>query len=102
MLHMSGSRVDRIVVGSTADGSTARLAARALLMSGREVVFVGGGQSVEQLARTVLAEDAGALVLDATDVERASVESALAALGLGHVQVRGCDQPDAPPQRNCG
>lgn len=84
-----GTRRDRVVVGSSGDDTSARLMARALLMSGREVVFVGGGQSADQLARTVEAEDAGSLVLDGDDDERAAAAAALAALGLDAVQVRG-------------
>ncbi len=82
-------REQRVVVGACGDDATARLAARALLLSGREVVFVGGGQDAEQLARTAEAEDAGSMVIDSTAEERAALERALVALGLPQVRVTG-------------
>lgn len=86
---MSDDRLHRVVVGACGDEARSRLRARALLLAGREVVFVGGDQAVEQLARTVEAEDAGSAVVDASDDERASLESHLAAMGLTHVGVTG-------------
>ncbi len=86
---MSDDRLHRVVVGSCGDDAPSRLRARALLMAGREVVFVGGDQGVEQLARTVEAEDAGSVVVDANADERAGLESRLTALGLAHVSVTG-------------
>lgn len=58
---------DRIVVGATGDDGAARSTARNLRDEGHEVVFVGGDQTVEQLVRTAVAEDAARLVVD-TDV----------------------------------
>ncbi|KQX74905.1 hypothetical protein [Aeromicrobium sp. Root472D3] len=55
----------RIVVGAIGDDSGATAAARRLRDEGHEIVFVGGGQSPEQLARTAVAEDARRLVVDA-------------------------------------
>ncbi|MBD8607140.1 hypothetical protein IFT73_09765 [Aeromicrobium sp. CFBP 8757] len=55
----------RIVVGAIGDDSGATVAARRLRDEGHEIVFVGGGQSPEQLARTAVAEDARRLVVDA-------------------------------------
>lgn len=92
----------RVVVGSTGDDAAARRVARALLMSGREVVFVGGDQTVEQLARTAQAEDAGSLVLDADDTDLARLRELLESLELSHVPVSPCDQPDAPDGGNSG
>ena len=87
--HVGRSRAHRVVVGACGDATRSRLRARALLMAGREVVFVGGGQTVEQLARTVEAEDAGSVVVDASAEERAACDRTLAALGLDHVRCRG-------------
>lgn len=84
---MSDDRLHRVVVGARADEARSRLRARALLMSGWEVVYVGGEQSVEQLARTAEAEDAGSVVVDASADDRARLESHLATLGLDHVGV---------------
>jgi methylmalonyl-CoA mutase C-terminal domain/subunit len=55
---------ERIVVGATDDDGRARVAARRLRDEGHEIVFVGGGQSPDQLARTAVAEDAVRLVVD--------------------------------------
>ena len=85
-------RADRVVVGSVDDDALARLKARALLMSGREVVFVGGDQSVQQLARTVVAEDAGTLVVDGPATSLDDLRSALRALGRPDVEVERCGE----------
>lgn len=63
---------ERVVVGAVDDDVRARSAARRLRDAGREVVFVGGHQTVEQLARTAVAEDAAQIVVDAgpDDVRR--------------------------------
>jgi methylmalonyl-CoA mutase cobalamin-binding subunit len=87
-----------VVVGASGDDGAARLAARALLMSGLEVVFVGGDQSVEQLMRTVVAEDAGRLVVDGSDEDLDAVRSALDREGLADVETARCDLPDAPQE----
>ena len=87
----------RFVVGAFADDDLARRKARALLLSGHEVVFVGGDQSAEQLARAAQAEDAATVIVDGDDSDARAVRDRLDALGLSHVEVGGCDQPDAPP-----
>lgn len=84
---MSDDRLHRVVVGACADPTRSRLRARALLMAGWEVVYVGGDQSLEQLARTVEAEDAGSVVIDSSADDRARLQSHLATLGLDHVGV---------------
>ena len=71
-------------------------------MSGREVVFVGGGQDAEQLARTAQAEDAGAMVLDADETDLAAVRGLLETLELSHVDVSRCDQPDGADPGSTG
>lgn len=58
---------NRVIVGSTYQDDQARLSARRLLEQGHEVVFVGGGQSAEQLLRTAEAEDAPFIVVDGDD-----------------------------------
>lgn len=85
-------RADRVVVGSFVDDHRARLSARALLMSGREVVFVGGDQSADQLARTVVAEDAGTVVVDGAAPDLDDLRSALQALGRPDVEVQDCGE----------
>ena len=61
---------DAIVVGATA--TTRRPDGRPRLRdAGHEIVFVGGRQSPEQLARTAVAEDAVRIVVDADPAELA-------------------------------
>jgi methylmalonyl-CoA mutase cobalamin-binding subunit len=96
MHDMPEQRPCRVVVGAAGGDERARLVARALLLSGCEVVFVGGGQSTQQLVRTVLAEDAGAVVVDGGEQVRLELSDALTDAGLRDVAVRACDQPDAP------
>ena len=85
-------RVDRVVVAAADDDAAARLKARALLMSGREVVFLGGGQSVEQIARTVVAEDAGTVVVDAPAATLEVLRSCLNGLERPDVEVMNCGE----------
>jgi len=85
-------RVDRVVVGSVGDDRSSRLAARALLMAGREVVFVGGDQSVEEIARTVVAEDAGTVVVDASVDVLDELRAVLRTLGRPDVNVKNCGE----------
>lgn len=82
----------RIVVGSAGDDTTARLKARALLLSGHEVVFIGGHQSVDQLAHTAVAEDAGRVVVDAPDVQIEALRTALQTLQRPDVAVEKCGE----------
>lgn len=77
----------RIVVGAVGDDTTARTSARSLRDAGHEVVFVGGQQSPEQLARTAVAEDATTIVVDAEPAERDEVSRACADLGASDVVV---------------
>lgn len=89
-LRRPDDRRHRVVVGATGQDEAARRRARALLMTGREVVFVGGGQNIEQLARTVQAEDAGEVMIDASSEERTALLAALTGLGLaGRIRVTG-------------
>jgi methylmalonyl-CoA mutase C-terminal domain/subunit len=78
---------DRIVVGSTGDDSDARTSARRLRDAGHEIVFVGGGQSPEQLAATAVAEDAARMVVDAGPPGLQQVRDALDAIGAGDIVV---------------
>lgn len=77
----------RIVVGATGDDTAARTSARSLRDAGHEVVFVGGHQSPEQLARTAVAEDAASIVVDADASERDRVSQACADLGASEIVV---------------
>ena len=76
----------RVVVGGSGDGDEALAVARTLRDAGREVVLVGGGQSAEQLIRTVLAEDADELVV-CGDVNLEALESVREQLGAEHVRL---------------
>lgn len=96
---MLTARSRRVVVGARGDDTQARLVARALLMSGREVVFIGGDQSIDQVARTVVAEDASAVVLDATADDLGRLEATLQRAGVGHVETSAVDIPDPTPRR---
>jgi methylmalonyl-CoA mutase C-terminal domain/subunit len=78
---------DRIVVGAIADDSRARSAARTLRDAGHEVVFVGGGQTTEQLARTAVAEDAVRIVVDADAGALRGLLEACAALDAADIAV---------------
>lgn len=83
------------MVGSCGDDAAARLVARALLMSGREVVFIGGDQSIEQVARTVVSEDAAAVVLDGSVDDLGRLAARLEEAGVGHVTTSVVDLSDA-------
>lgn len=74
---------ERIVVGATGDDSAARREARRLRDAGHEVVFVGGGQSAEQLVRAAVAEDATRLVVDADGAARQRIAALGGELGIG-------------------
>lgn len=78
---------DRIVVGSTGDDIGARSSARRLRDAGHEIVFVGGGQSPEQLAATAVAEDAVRVVVDTGAAALQQVRDALERLGAGDILV---------------
>jgi methylmalonyl-CoA mutase C-terminal domain/subunit len=78
---------DRIVVGSIGDDARARSSARQLRDAGHEIVFVGGGQSPDQLAATAVAEDAVRVVVDAGTAALQQVRDALERLGAGDIAV---------------
>lgn len=81
------------MVGARGADAQARLVARALLMSGREVVFIGGDQSIEQVARTVVSEDASAVVLDGSADDLGRLAAALQRAGMSHVETSRVDLP---------
>ena len=89
----------RVVVGAVADDTRARAAARRLRDAGREVVFVGGQQTVEQLARTAVAEDAAQIVADADADDLRRLVDACRALDAADIAVdtveSWCDVSDA-------
>jgi methylmalonyl-CoA mutase C-terminal domain/subunit len=72
---------DRIVVGSTGPDESVRQVARRLRDEGHEVVFVGGGQTPEQLVATCVAEDAARIVVDTDDAGLAAIRSVAQAQG---------------------
>lgn len=79
----------RVIIGASGhDDSRARSAARRLRDDGLEVVFVGGDQAPEQLARTAVAEDSARIIVDVadpSDVDR--LVQACEALGAGDIVV---------------
>lgn len=77
----------RVIVGSIGDDVLARQVARRLRDEGREVVFVGGGQSPEQLVRTAIAEDATEIVVSADAVSRAEIVALGEVLGVDELVV---------------
>ena len=84
---------ERIVVGATGDDVRARTAARRLRDAGHEIVFVGGDQSPDQLARTAVAEDAERLVVDADPAGLARVVEACTRLEASDVVVEPVAEP---------
>ncbi|KAA1374614.1 hypothetical protein [Aeromicrobium fastidiosum] len=90
---------ERVVVGAVDDDVRARTAARRLRDAGLEVIFVGGGQTVEQLARTAVAEDAARIVVDAGPDDVRGLGEACAALDAADIAVdpveSWCDVSDA-------
>jgi methylmalonyl-CoA mutase C-terminal domain/subunit len=78
---------ERVVVGATADDARARAAARRLRDEGHEIVFVGGDQSPEQLARAAVAEDAVRVVVDADAPALGRVRDACAGLDATDIVV---------------
>jgi methylmalonyl-CoA mutase C-terminal domain/subunit len=92
----------RIVVGAVGVDDTVQTVAQALRDAGREVVYVGGNQSPEQLVRTALAEDAAEIVVAADPGEVARVKAVRRELGADDIVVTAaeafvldrCDEPD--------
>lgn len=90
----------RVVLGSIGNGEPARKAAKRLRDEGQEVVYVGGEQTPEQLVRTLIAEDAAAIVVDGDAEAIARIVELCAELGAGDVDVTPLDaSPDAPRPR---
>jgi methylmalonyl-CoA mutase C-terminal domain/subunit len=81
----------RVVVGAVGDGQRAGIAATRLRDEGQEVVYVGGGQTPEQLVRTLIAEDAAIVVVDGDDESLARVVELCAELDAGDVVVTPLD-----------
>lgn len=84
---MHGMAGDRIVVGASGDDARARTAARRLLEDGHEVVYVGGHQRPEQLARAAVAEDARRIVVDADAPTLRQVVASCGDLGADDIVV---------------
>jgi len=88
----------RIVVGATGDDDSVFAVARTLRDAGREVVFVGGDQSAEQLIRAALAEDAEELVVCTDDAGMAALESVRGQLDAEHVRLTAAGVTDSTRQ----
>jgi methylmalonyl-CoA mutase C-terminal domain/subunit len=92
----SGMVTERIVVGATGAGDAARGVATTLRDAGHEVVFVGGRQTPEQLARTAVAEDAARIVVEADAETLQRIRDVCERLGAEDVVVGvRCDAVDA-------
>ncbi|WP_456698471.1 hypothetical protein [Aeromicrobium sp. P5_D10] len=92
---------ERIVVGSIGADEAVRTYARQLRDQGREVVFVGGGQSPEHLLSTAIAEDAVQIVVDGDAAALGRLGELCARLGADAPLVvdwraDGCDVTNAP------
>lgn len=92
---------ERIIVGSTGPDDAARTHARQLRDRGQEVVFVGGGQSPEQLLSAAIAEDAAQIVVDADEATIDRLRVLCAQLGseapdVSGCRASGCDVTNAP------
>jgi methylmalonyl-CoA mutase, C-terminal domain len=89
---------ERVVLGAIGDDTTARQAARRLRDSGQEVVYVGGGQTPEQLVRTSIAEDATTLLVDGDPDVLSHIADLCADLGAGDVVVTPLGDAPAGPR----
>jgi methylmalonyl-CoA mutase cobalamin-binding domain/chain len=88
----------RVVLGAIGDGEGARKAARRLRDEGREVVYVGGDQTPEQLVRTLIAEDAATIMVDGDAESVARIVQLCAELGAGDVSVTPLGVPPGGPR----
>ncbi|MCW2840072.1 MAG: hypothetical protein JWR55_1555 [Aeromicrobium sp.] len=87
---------ERVVVGAAGDDEVSRGTARTLRDAGHEVVFVGGHQTPEHLARTAVAEDATRIVLHADDETAERLRDLCAELGAADIVIElRCDVFDA-------
>ncbi|MGA8986553.1 hypothetical protein [Aeromicrobium sp.] len=82
---------ERTVLGATGGDDAVRHEARRLRDAGQEVVYVGGGQTPEQLVRTAVAEDATALVVDADPDALGAIADLCGALGAPDLVVTPLD-----------
>lgn len=88
----------RVILGAIGDDVQARRSARQLRDEGQEVVYVGGGQTPEQLVRTAIAEDATAIVVDGDAAALARIADLCVELGADEVAVTPLDGPRAAPR----
>jgi len=87
----------RVVLGSIGDDEQAGAMARRLRDEGREIVYVGGHQTPEQLVRTVIAEGAATILVDGDDASVARIAELCRELGVEDVVVTPLDvRPGAP------
>lgn len=90
----------RVILGSIDGDEQARGVAHRLRDTGREVVYVGGDQTPEQLVRTAIAEDAVAIVVDGDAESLARIADLCAELGADEVVVTPLDAtPDETRSR---
>lgn len=89
---------ERVVLGAIGDDDKARHAAQRLRDAGREVVYVGGRQTPEQLVHTLIAEDAGTMVVDGDAESLARIVDLCAALGAGDIVVTPLGEPPGGPR----
>ncbi len=88
----------RVVLGAIGDPQRAAQAARQLRDGGREVIYVGGEQTPEQLVRTSIAEDASAIVVDGDAESLARIADLCAELGADGVVVTPLDEARPAPR----
>jgi methylmalonyl-CoA mutase, C-terminal domain len=88
----------RVVLGAIGDPQRAAQTARQLRDGGREVVYVGGEQTPEQLVRTSIAEDASAIVVDGDPEALARIADLCAELGADGVVVTPLDEARPGPR----
>ncbi|VXC29536.1 cobalamin B12-binding domain-containing protein [Aeromicrobium sp. 9AM] len=88
----------RVVLGAIGDGQRAAQVARQLRDGGREVIYVGGEQTPEQLVRTSIAEDASAIVVDGDPGALSRIADLCAQLGADGVVVTPLDEARPGPR----
>ncbi|MEJ7634206.1 hypothetical protein [Aeromicrobium sp.] len=91
---------ERVVLGAIGGDEAVRRAARRMRDEGREVVYVGGDQTPEQLVHTFIAEDATAIVVDGDVESLTRIADLCADLGVGEAVVTPLDErSDGPRSR---
>lgn len=78
----------RIVVGGPGDADRARTVAHERRDGGDEVVLLGGGHAIDELAKAAVAEDAAEVVVVGTEADADRLRIWLDEHGFTHVRVR--------------